>query len=270
MMRRLTEKDRQLILDYVMAEPEYNLFFIGDIANFGFDHPNQQVYVHEVDGRLDSVLLRYMDTYAVYSRTLDYDLQPVVAQIATGPAFCSINGKSLVVDRLAPFFPQLHSRHTYLARAKAILAPANPHPLPRDVHISQLGPEHAADLVELYLQIEENAALYRGREEAATAEVKMNLRGGGRAFGAFSGGRLVAAASTSAENPMAAMVTGVATLPPYRGQGIATCLVSELGTYCLAGGMEFLCLFYDNPAAGRIYRNIGFEEMGAYTLFIKA
>jgi predicted GNAT family acetyltransferase len=30
--------------------------------------------------------------------------------------------------------------------------------------------------------------------------------------------------------------------------------------------MQFLCLFYNNPEAGAIYRRIGFREMGAYMI----
>ncbi len=30
-----------------------------------------------------------------------------------------------------------------------------------------------------------------------------------------------------------------------------------------------LCLFYDNPKAGRVYRRIGFKEIGIWTMLVE-
>ncbi len=33
---------------------------------------------------------------------------------------------------------------------------------------------------------------------------------------------------------------------------------------CFERGKKYLCLFYDDPVAGRIYNRIGFQELGEY------
>lgn len=43
-------------------------------------------------------------------------------------------------------------------------------------------------------------------------------------------------------------------------------MVSALCRDNFAAGRQFLCLFYDNPAAGRIYHRIGFRDVGVYTI----
>lgn len=62
------------------------------------------------------------------------------------------------------------------------------------------------------------------------------------------------------------MITGVATLKEYRGKGLATETVTALCREAFGEGKKFLCLFYDNPAAGRIYNRIGFRETGQYAM----
>ena len=262
-MKKLTEQDRQRVLDYIAREPEYNLFILGDVESFGFGHPDLELFAQEGEGEWACLLLRYLDNYVLYSPTGRFDREEVARQMNAAP-FNVLSGKSQVVDTMAPYFPRRQLRHTYLARLDHL--PRWDQPLPPQVHISQLGPEHAPDMVGLYLQIDEFAPIYRGREEQATQEIRLNLLGGGRSFGAFTGGKLAAIASTTAEAAIGAMVGGVATLPAFRRQGLASSLIARLCTYCLSGGMQFLCLFYDNPAAGRIYRRLGFEEMGRYTM----
>jgi predicted GNAT family acetyltransferase len=62
------------------------------------------------------------------------------------------------------------------------------------------------------------------------------------------------------------MVVGVGTLPSERKKGLAGSLVAKLCEDFLNEGKQFLCLFYDNPEAGSIYRKIGFTELGNYIL----
>ena len=72
-MIALTEKDRPAILEYLSAEPEMNLFFIGDIESYGVDTPPVQIYAHPSADGWDFLLLQYFDFYIVYSRNPSYD-----------------------------------------------------------------------------------------------------------------------------------------------------------------------------------------------------
>ena len=60
------------------------------------------------------------------------------------------------------------------------------------------------------------------------------------------------------------MVVGVATREGYRQNGYATQVVNALCKESFDSGLSFLCLFYDNPKAGEIYRKIGFKEIGRW------
>lgn len=67
----------------------------------------------------------------------------------------------------------------------------------------------------------------------------------------------VSSVSTVAETAGAAMIVGVCTKKEYEHQGFATsCLIKTISA--LTAEHKQPCLFYDNPAAGRIYERLGF------------
>jgi predicted GNAT family acetyltransferase len=128
--------------------------------------------------------------------------------------------------------------------------------------------DDAESVADLMLLIHEFSGSYNDRTESIR-KVKASLSGGGSGCGAFSGGRLIASAQTAAENSVSAMVVGVATHPDCRNRGYASAAVSRLCHDAFNRGKQFLCLFYDNPVAGRIYNRLGFLPIGEYALFGK-
>lgn len=263
-MRKLTEKDRNQVLDYVMQQPEFNLFFIGDIENFGFDNPDVEVFANDEGGSYDCLLLRYLDNYIIYSHHLDYDAGKITKFLSEKQINC-ISGKGDVVEKLLPYFPGRRGQNTYLARLNEVKVQQNP---PENAKVCRLRPQNAADIVSLYLEIAEFRDTYSDVQKGVK-EVRFNLENGGRSYGAYLDGKLMSVASTSAENSVSAMVVGVATLPGARNAGLASSLVAKLCSDFLSEGKQFLCLFYDNPAAGSIYRKIGFTELGNYMMLKK-
>ncbi len=79
------------------------------------------------------------------------------------------------------------------------------------------------------------------------------------------GGKIVSAALTNTETNSAAMVGGVFTPIPWRNRGYASAALTRLCAELLAQGKQ-PCLFYDDPAAGVIYRRLGFEDIGPWNL----
>ena len=137
--------------------------------------------------------------------------------------------------------------------------------LPEGFSLRMLGPQDAQAVIGLEVQIDEFADSFRGVDrEEKVEECRENLTRGGHAFGVYDGDRLVALAETTAENSVSAMVVGVATLPGWRGRGFARACVYAAAAHSFAAGRRYLCLFYDNPAAGRIYHALGFADVGRF------
>jgi uncharacterized protein len=65
---------------------------------------------------------------------------------------------------------------------------------------------------------------------------------------------------------MSAMIVAVCTHSDYKKKGYATECMTKLCRDVLDEGKE-LCLFYDNPEAGRIYKHIGFVDIGFWMMY---
>lgn len=88
----------------------------------------------------------------------------------------------------------------------------------------------------------------------------------GRTYYIEKDGVIIASASTSAENSLSAMVVGVCTHPNYRGNGYASLILQKM-IQDFTKESRTLCLFYNNPAAGRIYKRLGFKDIGMWTMY---
>lgn len=261
-MRKLTEADRPGVLAYLMPEPEYNLFILGDVENFGFKEPFQELFAYEIDGKFDSLLLRYRDNAVLYSHHEKYETQPILDLLRTWEF--NLNGKQSIIEKIAPSLPDMTISSTYLSKLTHINEPTRK--CTGDVHIERLNPAHAEQMLKLTLSDAHFAAPYIGKEKEGIEKMRLNFLSGGRSFGVFSQGELISTASSAAENSMSAMIVGVITRPDMQRKGLADLLVRHICEQCFKDGKQFICLFYDNPAAGRIYRRIGFEEMGRYMM----
>jgi len=81
-------------------------------------------------------------------------------------------------------------------------------------------------------------------------------------------GQIASAAQSSAEGGPAAMLGGVATLDGYRGRGLSTACVAALCRHLFSAGIKTVSLFYlrDNAPAARVYEKLGFRPAGEWLL----
>lgn len=262
-MLRCTQADRKNILAYIDAEPEINLFIYGDVETVGVDTPPVQVWANPGREGWDCLILQYFDSYILYSQNPKYDAA-AAAEFLRGRKVQGISGKKDLMERLAPYFPGKSCKLTYMSRCNAV-DPVFAGQVPSGITVRELGPEDLDQTLDLLRGIEEFADSYHG-EDREREELAQCWKCGGMMIGAFKDGRLVSTAQTTAASSRSAMVVGVATRPEERGHGYASAVVAELCRRSFAQGREFLCLFYDNPAAGRIYHRIGFSEVGGWTM----
>ena len=260
-MEKLREENRAEVETYIAAEPEYNVFVQGDLENYGFDSQTVEIFgARDADGALCALLLRYFSNYCLCAG----DAAPVeeLAAFLQAHGAKYLSGKEAHVAAVAARIPGWKVRGTYLARMDGMDGGAA---LPEGFSLRILGAEDAQAVIALEVQIEEFADSFRDADRAEKVEeCRENLTRGGHAFGVYEGDRLVALAETTAENSVSAMVIGVATLPSWRGRGFARACVHAAAAHSFAAGRRYLCLFYDNPAAGRIYHALGFADVGRF------
>jgi aminoglycoside 3-N-acetyltransferase len=260
------EQDREMILAYLRSEPEYNLFLIGDIENFGMATDFQDVMAFRKDGRTNSVLLRYHHGFIPYSQDKDFALPPLLAALDT-PNLRFLSGKRTVMDRLKPYFPDYCWRTTYLMRLgkEGLAEAADMRPEPAGLVMRTATVEDIPQLVDFLTSIAEFARQGTREERIGQLEKGISIDRS-HYYLYWHDGQVIASAGTAAENSLSAMVIAVATAPQWRGIGLASRLVDALSRDLLAERMQYLCLFYDNPAAGRIYRRLGFIDVGEWVM----
>lgn len=269
---KLTKSDTERVLEYVNHEPEMNLFFIGDIENFGIDVPPVSLYASEgSSGEWDSLMLRYRDYWLLYSTKEDYDARAAAEFLQNQPMDC-LSGKTSLLERILPYFPDWSLQSDYMCRLTSV-SEAALRETEDGVTIRALTEDDVDEYIALMCSCEEFSKSYQGegmiekRREETIA--KMREEKSSITAGLFIGDKLISAAGTSADNSQSTMITGVATRLGYRNKGFATAVVGWLCRESLLSGKKYLCLFYDNPVAGRIYRRIGFTEMGEYAMMRK-
>jgi uncharacterized protein len=266
MIRWYSDKKDQ-VLEYISLEREMTLFIYGDIEQYGMDKSIVRVFV-DLDGdKINSLLIQYRNTkFVIYSRKEDFPLEPIV-DFFKDKKMSFVSGKESILKRIIPFYPEFSLEPAYMcvcSKAETSFLK----PLAEGTEIRPLKKEETKEAAQLLSSIEEFNVSFekKGEERIKEAEerIKADMEEGNVPLCLFVNGTLASFCNISAASKQSAMVVSVATRKDFRSLGYASHLVAELCEENFRCGRKFLCLFYDNPQAGKIYRKIGFAEIGLY------
>lgn len=257
MIKKLKEENRKELLQFVNKEKELNLFIIGDIENYGLQPDFLDFYGEYENDKLTAVLLRFYDSFIVYGENSFCGRN--FSDLIKTQSPKMISGEEKSIKQIEKYIEYKEKRDTYFASLD------NKNSLYK-------GP--LLDIVQetKFSEVEQVWNLQKNRIAEFTnsmplENVKRKYRDHtGRGFHVKdSFGNIVSSAETGAENEGAAMVLGVCSDADYRGKGYATAVVSKLCDKLLSEGKS-LCLFYDNPKAGKIYKSLGFKDIGIWSM----
>ena len=228
---------------------------IGDLEVFGIDHPDLFYWgqFSPGDEKMIGVAMRYKSNWGFYDAG-GADPAPFAKLVDDYPADCVVNGHhswvTAIIERLQRCV--LVADHlSYYCR------------LPLDAAMP-----HAAYQARraMHQDLERLVALYAGAGEMSRdAESIRGCLEHNRIFVTEVEGEIVSAALTNVETSSMAMVGGVYTPQPLRNRGYASAAMRALCASLIQEGIE-PCLFYDNPAAGAIYRRLGFVDIGPWRM----
>lgn len=262
MIRQLTQEDQQACEQLLVSKPAENLFIISDIENFGFDQEFQKLWGEfDENGRLKAILLKYHSNYICYADGA-FEGEEFASIINQDPEFRELSGLEEMTKEIFPHINRTkkHSRELYYAKLEKL------EPFPFSNHEEKVELSTVDDvpaIAALFDQIEDFEES-ENREDSLRAGMESKSA---RTYYIKEGDKLVSSASTTAENTQAAMVVGVCTHPGYTKKGYASLCMRKLCKEVLAEGKS-LCLFYDNPKAGSIYKRLGFKDIGFWTMHI--
>ena len=263
MLRRANESDRERLLEYLGREPEFNLFIIGDILNLGMSGEGLDYFVEEHRGLCRSVLMRYRDALIPWTHDDTLDLCAVAERVNThldSPGPWTVHGKADIIDRLKPLLSRApeNDRETFFCSCRHPDAEIPLEQLP----LARLAtPDDTDEVGGVLASVPE----FRRKEYS---HLRGEVEKGQTTISCIrdpESGRMVSTAAYVAESDQAAMIIGVATLEAERGKGYASACVYRLVEDLEKKGKS-ACLFFDNPAAGRIYHRLGFNGIGTWRM----
>jgi predicted GNAT family acetyltransferase len=259
LIRKLTSQDHKQLFSLLKEEPSFNLFLIGDIEAFGYDKDFQEIWGEFAeDGTLNAVLLRYYDSYIPYARS-SFNVKGFAEIMKSKHDSIQLSGKSEVVEQFERIegLPLGKKRVMYFCECKTDKYIEE---VTADIKIATI--EDVDRIIELRKRITEFTTTPSSRRMLVTSiETKT-----GRTYYIEDDGKIVSSASTTAENSLSAMVVGVCTDENYRQKGYASAIMQKL-IKDLISERKTLCLFYDNPKAGNIYKRLGFYDIGTWTMY---
>ncbi|MFW5794937.1 MAG: GNAT family N-acetyltransferase [Bacillota bacterium] len=263
MIKRLTEKDRETVLRYLYQEPGFNIFIIGDIEGFGFDKDFQRIYADiDKDNNYLSVFLRYRENAIYYSHNNNFN--KAYLDIFKKDPFQYISGKKEVMEIIEQYLTNFKKNQMYFCEAKAL----NTKPIKHLFKIKSIKTKADCErLYDLIKQIEEFSGFKKNKKDFIDA--KMNSIKMGTTLYIEDKDKIISTVATTAETKKSAMVVSVATDPKFRNNGFASLLMIALMDKYINGKNKSLCLFYDNPQAGKIYLRLGFEPIGKWNMYTK-
>jgi hypothetical protein len=262
LMHKATNKDIKDIMDFVSLEPEFNIFTIGDLESFSLDNDKCQVFLHASNKEIKAVILLYHTYLTLYFRDFSIELNSVINKLdeLLKNGATVLSGKKEVIETVqGKLAAQIKSTSDdYFAKCEVII-PMKDLPMEKVQFATE---KDAREIVELFDRIPE----FHGQN--SIEEYAETLKDGSRKTTILKiNDQIVSTASSTAETKDSAMIIGVATEPNsrFRRKGYASACVSKLVQDLNSRGKS-ACLFYDNPAAGSIYKKIGFRDMGFWKM----
>jgi uncharacterized protein len=258
MIRKLTYHDHEQVLAFLSEEPSINLFIIGDIEAFGYSSETQEIWAEfDEHDTIKAVLLRFHQSFIPYAKG-EFDTDGFASIMKKYSQPILLSGKSDIVEKFEGL-ADLHlgkKQVTYFAecRTNELLSLDN-------VEFKKATIGDVVQIVKLRESIDEFSVRSDTRD-ILKQSMESNTS---RTYFTEENGLITSCVSTTAENSMSAMIVGVCTRKEYRRKGLATSIMKHVVQDVLNEG-KTLCLFYDNPEAGRIYKRLGFKEIGMWTM----
>ncbi|MFG6149672.1 GNAT family N-acetyltransferase [Halobacillus sp. B23F22_1] len=262
MIRKLTDIDDPACQRLLAEKPAENLFIIGDIENFGYDQDFQKLWGEFNDQQeLHAILLKYHNNYITYA-SQPFNAKGFAEVVNKDPEFMQLSGLQSVTEQILPYIEHTPKKTRSLFYAKC------DHKEKLELNLNTSNVQLAAvEDVPRIIELQDQIPEFEQDNSRESSMIKGIEGRSSRIYYIEESEQMISSASTTAENTMSAMVVGVCTHPDFKRRGYASACMKKLCEDLLDEG-KMLCLFYDNPEAGSIYKRLGFEDIGKWMMHI--
>ncbi|MGH2515758.1 MAG: GNAT family N-acetyltransferase [Ktedonobacterales bacterium] len=266
-VRRLREADRTGLTAFLDADPAFSIFPRGNLEHFSLNTTFVRYWGLFRSGKLSAALMMVGHRAALYA-PVGMGMGPL-AEVAVREGIEFTMGRADLVDEVMAHYAsgdvERREEH-HLAGLRTTKSPGFPRvDTPPGALIRRATTKDVPALTRLYLGSD-------GFEELNEEQVRRVMGNRVRSMRTYvavagAGMSLVAACSTSAETPHAAMIGGVWTAPEARNRGYSTAVVAALARELAEQGPRpYLFYLLENAPAARVYAKVGFAVVGRWSV----
>ncbi len=254
-------ENRDEILGYIGKDYGKCLYLYVDLMKYGFDNPNVNLWLQKDDNDSNiALILQYYTGMHIFSR--DGNLKPdeIIALIEERkPSMVCGMHETLAELGEIPEYEIEVGHVAHLANAEEVIS----------AECLKASREDIRGIANLMADDEALGKPYEG-DALYNQLIERYDQNFGRSFFIRNDedGKIIATASTYAEEAGVAVMSGVMVHPDYRGQGLAGKVIRALCTDLHEDGFDVFSYYYI-PEAERMHLRTGFEPIGEWAKLVR-
>lgn len=209
-MKKLEEKDFDRILNYLREHKTECIYLTIDLEKYGTKSPQVDFWYNETDGEPDTVLMKYYDSFQIFSANPNWNVEEAAEWIAQYEV-TTICGKESMIRALSEKLSDYTPAYGVVVKQDTFRE------FRQFENIRSALPEDAMEIARLMCLDEEFDENYKLEVLAEQLADRMK-EGVGRSYVMREDGRIVAHVSVFAENSDMAVVSGLIVAPEYAGK----------------------------------------------------
>ncbi len=246
MFQLCTQKDNEVLLQYLSQDVILHTFLIADIEQYGFDKPYQQVYMDgDETNPCTAVALRYYSNLIISGNAHTMDFK-ALSTLCT-PNITNVMGEDCLLDGLEFHLP------AYTHQRKTLFTLTQGDTLRLSTQAKRATLADVDDIYTFLMTIDEIKHLYAQKQMIANRIAT----GEGAHFVIRKDGKVIAHCNSAAGTDATSMIGGLAVAPAYRHQGLGR---EILETVCndILQHKKTPCLFDKAQGEDGLVRQVGF------------
>lgn len=246
------------ILAYLREDVGNCVYMYIDIAKYGLDNPNMDVWFDtDADGNINLSVMKYYDSISVYSRTEDWDAEPV-CELIKEKQVGMVSGQSWIIEKLYPLCGD-----NYDLEIGYEFQLTNFREFPDIAHIEDGKIEDTLEIAKLICSDQSIGGYYEIENLAGQLAERIETGIGRSLVIRNKEGRIIAHIATYAEFDKIATTAGLIAEDDGSGIPYGTLLESRLVNDLLAEGFE-IYTFVTEDRRARFFRTMKCKELSRY------
>lgn len=247
-IKLIDKKDYDHAAEFLRTDFELNALIIEDLSE-----EHMMVYGSYLNMHLNALLMIYPEKIYYYSPIINLPLNEF-ASVIHETGIRKIVGKKELIDKFKNHFQMDLESDSFMLKygGSRDLQPG------KDIKvITSL--EECRKLYDLFMQVDEYKMIGPNEDFFANDHYQNIAAGKLKVLYKAEDGKMVSTAGVFIESSRTAIIVGVATPPAHRRKGYASEMIRAICQELAADEMS-IYLFYNNPDAGNLYKQLGFYE----------